>query len=135
MSAPPHPTELEQLSAEGLLKWGLDEFGNSLAIATAFQAEGMVIVDMAARITPHVRVFTLDTGRLPEETYRMIETVRERYGIAVESVAPDAAEIEAMVALLDSAYELWAVRGIDRSGMTQQRRRGLCRDWTNPAVK
>ena len=33
-----------------------------------------------------VRVFTLDTGRLPEETYRMIETVRERYGIAVEIV-------------------------------------------------
>jgi phosphoadenosine phosphosulfate reductase len=99
VSAPPHLSELEQLSAEALLKWGLDEFGNSLAIATAFQAEGMVIVDMAARITPHVRVFTLDTGRLPEETYRMIETVRERYSIAVESVAPDAAEIEAMVAL------------------------------------
>jgi thioredoxin-dependent adenylylsulfate APS reductase len=99
VSAPPHLSELEQLKAEALLQWGIAEFGNSLAIATAFQAEGMVIVDMAARITPHVRVFTLDTGRLPEETYRMIETVRERYGIAVESVAPDAAEIEAMVAL------------------------------------
>ena len=76
----------------------MSEFGTSLAIATAFQAEGMVIMDIAARISPHVRVLTLDTGRLPEETYRMIETVRERYGIAVETVAPDHGELEAMVA-------------------------------------
>ena len=58
----------------------------------------MVIVDMAARIRgSQCRVFTLDTGRLPEETYRMIETVRERYGITVETVAPEMQELEAMV--------------------------------------
>ena len=88
---------LEQSSAQELLKWAVSEFGSSLAIATAFQLEGMVIVDLAARISPHVRVLTLDTGRLPEETYRMIETVRDRYGIAVETVAPDSGEVEAMV--------------------------------------
>jgi phosphoadenosine phosphosulfate reductase len=90
---------LEQTSAPELLEWALAEFGGSLAIATAFQAEGMVILDMAAKLSPRVRVLTLDTGRLPEETYRMIETVRERYGIVVETVAPDAAEVEAMVRL------------------------------------
>ncbi len=90
---------LEQATAPALMEWALGEFGRSLAIATAFQAEGMVILDIAARISPAVRVFTLDTGRLPEETYRMIETVRERYGIAVETVAPEAAEVEAMVRL------------------------------------
>jgi phosphoadenosine phosphosulfate reductase len=57
----------------------------------------MVIVDMAANISPDVRVVTLDTGRLPAETYSMIETVRQRYGIRIEIVSPDAAEIEAMV--------------------------------------
>ena len=88
---------LEQSSAQELLKWAVSEFGSSLAIATAFQLEGMVIVDLAARISPHVRVLTLDTGRLPEETYRMIETVRDRYGIAVETVSPDSGEVEAMV--------------------------------------
>ena len=90
---------LEQSSAEELLGWALDEFGSSLGIATAFQSEGMVIIDIAARISPHVRVLTLDTGRLPEETYRMIETVRDRYGIGIETVAPDTAEVEAMVAM------------------------------------
>ncbi len=90
---------LEQASAPQLLEWAVGEFGGSLAIATAFQAPGMVILDMAARISPQVRVITLDTGRLPESTYQMIEIVRERYGIAVETVAPDAAELEAMVRL------------------------------------
>jgi phosphoadenosine phosphosulfate reductase len=90
---------LEQASAPALIEWAMGEFGSSLAIATAFQAEGMVIVDIAARISPAVRVFTLDTGRLPEETYKMIETVRERYGVNVETVAPDTGEVEAMVGL------------------------------------
>jgi phosphoadenosine phosphosulfate reductase len=90
---------LEQAGAPQLLEWALAEFGGSLAIATAFQAPGMVILDMASRLAPQVRVITLDTGRLPESTYQMIETVRERYGIVVETVAPDAAEVEAMVRL------------------------------------
>jgi len=90
---------LEQASATEILEWALDKYGKSLAIATAFQAEGMVILDMAARILPSVRVFTLDTGRLPEGTYGMIETVRERYGVAVETVSPVTAEVESMTAL------------------------------------
>ena len=102
MSALPDVAELarlEQISAPALIEWALREFGSSLAIATAFQSEGMVIVDIAARISPAVRVFTLETDRLPEETYRMIETLRERYGLTVETVAPDTSEVEAMVGL------------------------------------
>jgi phosphoadenosine phosphosulfate reductase len=90
---------LEHASAPALLEWAIAEFGDSLAIATAFQAEGMVILDMASRLPGRVRVLTLDTGRLPEETYQMIEMVRERYGITVETVVPDTAEVEAMVRL------------------------------------
>lgn len=59
----------------------------------------MVIVDLAARIAPHPRIFTLDTCRLPAETHRMIETVRERYGIATEIVTPDALEVREMVSI------------------------------------
>lgn len=90
---------LERADATEILKWALARFGRSLAIATAFQSEGMVILDMAARLAPGVRVLTLDTGRLPEQTYQMMQTVRERYGLVVETVSPDAAEVEAMVAL------------------------------------
>ena len=79
-----------------LLREAIDEFGSEFAIATSFQKEGMVIVDMAARINPQIRVVTLDTGRLPEETYAIMETVRERYNIRVEPIAPRKAEVEEM---------------------------------------
>jgi thioredoxin-dependent adenylylsulfate APS reductase len=90
-------SNLESASALEVLEWAIGRFGRRLAIATSFQAGGMVILDMASRISSGIRVFTLDTGRLPAETYRMIDTVRERYGIQVEIVQPDAAEVESMV--------------------------------------
>ncbi|MBK5291778.1 MAG: phosphoadenylyl-sulfate reductase [Acidobacteriia bacterium] len=90
------PAELEQLAAPALLEWALGRYGNRFAISTSFQNEGMVMVDMAARINNQVRVFTIDTGRLPEETYALIDEVRARYGIAVEIVFPDHGEVERM---------------------------------------
>lgn len=89
--------DYEASSASETLAWAIATFGKSFAIATSFQKEGMAIVDLAARISPGVRIFTLDTGRLPEETYRMMETVRARYGTTVEVVAPNHEEVERMV--------------------------------------
>src|SRR5579863_4908571 len=74
-------------------------YGDRFAIACSFQKEGMAIVDMAWRINRDLRVFTLDTGRLPAETHRMMGLLRERYGIAVEIVRPDEAEVAEMVAM------------------------------------
>ncbi len=87
------------MEASDILSWTIDTFGDSFAIATSFQKEGMVILDLAWRISAGVRVFTLDTGRLPDETYQMMETVRERYGIAVEIVFPERVEVEELVAI------------------------------------
>ncbi|HWC96562.1 MAG TPA: phosphoadenylyl-sulfate reductase, partial [Candidatus Sulfopaludibacter sp.] len=90
-----------------VLKWALSTFGDSFAIATSFQKEGMVIVDMAVRLNPRVRVFTLDTGRLPDETYLMMDAVKKRYAIDVEVVRPDPAEVADMVSSrgVDLFYE------------------------------
>ena len=92
-------TSFESSNASEILAWAIDAFGDSFAIATSFQREGMVIVDIASRISSHVRVFTIDTGRLPDETYQMMETVRRRYGITVEVVFPDRSEVEQLVTL------------------------------------
>jgi len=89
----------EELSAFELLSWALNTFGNEFAIASSFQKEDVILIDLASRVTPRFRVFTLDTGRLPEETYRVMEDVRERYGIQVESVFPDRDEVEQLVTL------------------------------------
>lgn len=84
--------------AEELLRWGVAEYGERFAVVTSFQREGMVLVDMAARLGPGVRVITLDTGRLPAETLSMIASVEAKYGIRVERIAPDAGEVGRMVA-------------------------------------
>ncbi len=89
----------EQATAGEILSWAIETYGDGFAVSTSFQSEGMVIVDMIARLVTNPRIFTLDTGRLPAETYRMIEAVRLRYGVSVEVVCPDAAEVESMVAL------------------------------------
>ena len=46
---------------------------------------------------PAIGVFTLDTGRLPEETHALIDRVRDRYGIAIDVYLPDAARVESFV--------------------------------------
>jgi len=90
--------DFEDRSASELLSWALESFGEGFAIASSFQREDMVLVDLAAHASAKFRVFTLDTGRLHEETYQMMEEVRRRYGIVVETVFPDHLEVERMVA-------------------------------------
>lgn len=84
-------------SAEEIVEWSVREYSRDLAVCTSFQKTGAVILDMAVKADADVRVFTLDTGRLPDETYEMIEMIRARYGVRVETVSPETDELEAMV--------------------------------------
>jgi thioredoxin-dependent adenylylsulfate APS reductase len=90
-------SEYEARPAEDVIRWALDTFGPMVAISTSFQAEGMVILDMAHRVDPDVKVFTIDTGRLPQETYELIDRVRDHYGISVQVYYPDHEELSQMV--------------------------------------
>jgi 3'-phosphoadenosine 5'-phosphosulfate sulfotransferase (PAPS reductase)/FAD synthetase len=88
----------EALSAQEILCWGIKNFSPRLALSCSFGApEGLVLLDMMHRIDPRSRVFVLDTGRLPQATYDLIDRVRERYDKPVEIVFPRAEDVEAMV--------------------------------------
>ncbi|MFP5287293.1 MAG: phosphoadenosine phosphosulfate reductase family protein, partial [Thermoanaerobaculia bacterium] len=89
--------EFDDATPQEVIGWALERWGSQVAICTSFQAEGMAILDMAWRIDPEVRIFTVDTGRLPQETYDVMEEVRQRYGIEVEVYFPDAKQVENMV--------------------------------------
>jgi phosphoadenosine phosphosulfate reductase len=80
--------------AGAILRWGLDHFGQRLAIASSFSIEDCVVIDLAHRIAPGVRVFALDTGRLPDETYQTAERVRAKYGTQIEWQFPDREAVE-----------------------------------------
>jgi thioredoxin-dependent adenylylsulfate APS reductase len=86
-----------QTDAASVLRWGYANFAN-VAIVASFQAESSVIIDLASRIRPDFRILTLDTRRLPRETHEMIDRVRSRYGVEVEVITPEGAEVESMVA-------------------------------------
>ena len=88
---------LEDAPAEAVLRWGFERFHPRIALVTAFQAEGMVLLDMAHRVQPDLRIVTIDTGRLPNETYTLIDQIRGRYGVVVEVVFPETPHVEAMV--------------------------------------
>ena len=87
----------ETWAAEDVIRWAIETFGVMVAISTSFQADGMVILDMAHRIDRNVKVFTIDTGRLPQQTYDLIDKVKEQYGLDVDIYYPDGEELEEMV--------------------------------------
>ena len=89
--------EFEQSSPEDILAWASQNLGSSVALATSFQVQGMVLVDMFAKMDPEARIFTLDTGRLHSHTYDAMEKTRERYGINIEVLFPNRDEVEEMV--------------------------------------
>jgi phosphoadenosine phosphosulfate reductase len=83
--------------AEAVLAWAESRFGTAAAIASSFGVEDVVLIDLAARHAPRMRVFTLDTGRLHPETYEVMEEVRRRYRVRIESWFPERAAVEELV--------------------------------------
>src|SRR5215213_10749437 len=78
-----------------ILRLALESYDN---IAISFSgAEDVALIDMAVRIKPGVKVFSLDTGRLHAETYRFIERVRKHYGVEISVTAPDTVALEDLV--------------------------------------
>lgn len=84
-------------TTEEALKWASDNLHPNVAKASSFGAEDTVVMDIMLKINPEFRFFTLDTGRLPQETYDIIDIVRKKYNISVEVLFPDANEVKEMV--------------------------------------
>ena len=57
-------SEFGNKSPQDILEWSVKEMGNNIALATSFQAQGMVLIDMLMKIDNNARIFTVDTGRL-----------------------------------------------------------------------
>jgi phosphoadenosine phosphosulfate reductase len=84
--------------ASEILAWVERRFGPGAAIASSFGAEDVVLIDLARRHAPSVRVFTLDTARLPTETHDVMDAIRRRYDIEIEVVRPDPEIVERLEA-------------------------------------
>lgn len=94
--------ELDEINStlktpQDALKWALDNLHPKVAKASSFGAEDSVIIDMMTKINPESRFFTLDTGRLNQETYDVMDSLEKKYNIKFEVMFPDANEVQDMV--------------------------------------
>lgn len=90
--------ELEQKSqaVSELLSKALVDFG-SLTYANSLGLEAMVLTDIIWKHVPGIEIFSVDTGRLHEETYALLDRVQRRYGKRIKLYYPDAARLEQYV--------------------------------------
>jgi phosphoadenosine phosphosulfate reductase len=104
------PELIEQtrgLGPEELLAFVFRRFGARVALASALGPESQIIVQMMSRMNLHAdadksqptpaRIFTIDTGRLSQETYDLIDATRKQYGLAIEVLFPDRADLEGLL--------------------------------------
>ncbi len=85
------------MNPQELLKWAFDKYGDKITFASSFSIEDMVIIDLISKINPKASIFTLDTGRLPGETYEIMDRVNKRYGLSIKVFFPDRAKVEELV--------------------------------------
>jgi phosphoadenosine phosphosulfate reductase len=84
----------ESKSAQEILQWSINEFGPKAGLASSFGMEDMVIIDLLSQVKGDITIFTLDTGRLYEETYEVMERARSKYGVTIKAYFPDKEDVE-----------------------------------------
>jgi phosphoadenosine phosphosulfate reductase len=92
------PTELAEKSA--VLKQRLADISSRFSdvrFATSLAAEDMVITDAISKAGAKIKLFTLATGRLHQETVDMVKTTEEHYGVSIEKVYPQDSDVQTFI--------------------------------------
>jgi phosphoadenosine phosphosulfate reductase len=91
-------TQKFQDSSPGeIISWFATNHPGKVAFSTSLGAEDQVITHMLAGINDPMKIFTLDTGRLFQETYDLLDITRKKYGVPIDVYFPDSARVEEMV--------------------------------------
>jgi phosphoadenosine phosphosulfate reductase len=89
-----------------ILRWAFDQSGlERVAIASAFQAEGTVVMHLATTIRPDVPILFLETGYQFAETLAFKEQLTERFGLNVVDLVGDYTVEQQAAALGPRLYE------------------------------
>ena len=87
--------EMEAVLAERLAR--IAGAHRNVKFASSLAAEDMLITHVTLRQRLPITVFTLNTGRLHDETLGMIDKIQARYGYDVAQYAPNAEAVEQYV--------------------------------------
>ena len=84
-------------SVDEALKQTAQIFPGGVTFSSSLGQEDQVLTDIISRNNIPVRIFTIDTGRLFNETYETIEKTRARYRINIDMYFPQADAVQNMV--------------------------------------
>jgi phosphoadenosine phosphosulfate reductase len=80
-SSLPRPPDLEDRSAEDVIRWAYDEFGDKLALTCSWQKQSSVLVHMVSELALDIPVIELDTHLFFRESYETRDELVRRYGL------------------------------------------------------
>ena len=75
----------------------LKAFPGKISLACSFSKEDIVIIDLLKKLDKNPRIFAIDTGRLPDETYLCAESIRHTHGIEIEWFFPKNDAVETLI--------------------------------------
>ncbi len=78
----------EHQSPDDLLIWASEQFGNEVVLGTGFGPSGVVLIHKITQLNLPIKVFSLDTNLLFDETYSLWDKIEKKFNITVESVSP-----------------------------------------------
>jgi phosphoadenosine phosphosulfate reductase len=93
-----YQSKLQEKTAQEILEFAFKEFGSAVSFASSLGEEDQIIVDMISKVAPEIEVFTLDTGRLFQETYDLLAKNQKRYPMKFKVYYPETSAVEKMVA-------------------------------------
>jgi len=99
-----------------VLEFLLNDTTKKAALSSSFGAEDQVLTSMMLEITKEANIFTLDTGRLPYETYSVMDETNLKYGIKVDVFFPNNESVE----------ELYQTQGINGFYESIENRKRCC---------
>ncbi|MDA1280749.1 MAG: phosphoadenylyl-sulfate reductase [Chloroflexi bacterium] len=90
-------SQLEQATTRDVLEWVDQTFGDRAAQMSSFGLEDQALFHIYWTINANARLMTLDTLRLPTETYTLFDQTKLRYGVEVEYFYPDLKAVGEMI--------------------------------------
>ena len=103
-------------SPEEILEYFIKNSDENIALSSSFGAEDQVITDMMLNIDKNANIFTLDTGRLPYETYSVMDSTNLKYNIKVKVYFPNDNDVE----------DLYKTQGINGFYESIENRKACC---------
>lgn len=89
---------IDQLESDAVaLLQQIEEQFSPATLANSFGAEDMVLMDLVCRHAIGVGIFVLDTGRLPAETYNLMDESRKKYGATIDVYYPQTLTLQEFV--------------------------------------